>query len=589
MATSGRVNTNTTYDSYFWVKWEQKSQDITANKTTILWQCGVTCGHSFYSNAIKMSAVTINNVQVYAGGTYSNFSNGEHTIASGTLEIAHNEDGTKSFGISAFTGWLYSKYDYAAGATSHELTKIPRKATIIAVNDFTDLDNPSFTFSNPGGFPMDVWLEPNPVSDHLCVRNGIPNTGSYTWILTDEEREHLRSKCPGKDCTIRVGLYTHIGNTTYNDYRDKKFTMVESDATRPAVSLTAALNNDVLLDRETFAGLYIQGKSRVDVEVDGEGKYGATISNRYASVGSATYPSVKFTSNAFWQAGEVTITGYAVDSRGFTGTAEIKVNVIPYSKPLVVPLGNENAILCYRSDGNGKRTGNSTSLWIKAKRSYYDVAGKNKCALQWRRKPASNIWDDATHKWADLIAKDTTSTDEYNALLPGVVFDKKQSYTVQIRAIDDIGDYDIKTFEIPTEDVALHLGRGGKNVSVGTYCDYSEDYTFYSEWKGIFPAGINGVFLHSKQVTGQEIRIKTKFDEWGGTGEEYQTFILVGGSQFTPVFVVVHVNSMATVSCSNADYENYFRDGNPGVLDMMLPGVADGKFTVISADPIEIL
>ena len=85
MATSGQVNTNTTYDSFFWVYWSQDSQDIAGNKTRIYWSCGVTCGHSFYTNAIEMSAVTINGTQVYGGGTYSNFSKGEHRIAYGYL------------------------------------------------------------------------------------------------------------------------------------------------------------------------------------------------------------------------------------------------------------------------------------------------------------------------------------------------------------------------------------------------------------------------------------------------------------------------------------------------------------------------
>ena len=76
--------------------------------------------------------------------------------------------------------------------------------------------------------------------------------------------------------------------------------------------------------------------------------------------------------------------------------------------------------------------------------------------------------------------------DEYSALIPDEVFDLTKAYTIQIRAIDDIGEYDLKTFDIPTRDVALHLGKGGKNVSVGSYCDYSEEYTFHSEWKGIF-------------------------------------------------------------------------------------------------------
>ena len=111
MATNGNIKTNTLYDSYFWVNWSLSSQDVVANKSKIAWSCGVYCGHSFYLNAIKMSAVSINGVQVYGGGTYSNFAPGNHTIANGTLEIPHNTDGTKTFSISSFTGWLYSSYN----------------------------------------------------------------------------------------------------------------------------------------------------------------------------------------------------------------------------------------------------------------------------------------------------------------------------------------------------------------------------------------------------------------------------------------------------------------------------------------------
>ena len=186
--------------------------------------------------------------------------------------------------------------------------------------------------------------------------------------------------------------------------------------------------------------------------------------------------------------GNVDIIGYAKDSRGFTGSASQTVNVIEYSKPLVVPVGNENAILCYRSDGNGNRIGNSTSVWVKAKRFYHSVEGKNTCALQYRVKPATDLWT-SKHQWNGLLYDDTQS-DEYIGLIPDEVFDLKTSYTVQIMAIDDIGEYDLKTFEVPTQDVALHLGKGGKNVSIGTYCDYSEERTFYSEWKAIFGGGV---------------------------------------------------------------------------------------------------
>lgn len=496
MATSGRVNTNTEYDSHFWVKWEQSGdQDVANNRTLIKWSCGLYSEHKFYQNAIKMSAVSINGTQVYSGGTYSNFtSEGDQTIASGTLWVTHDSDGTKTFSISPFTGWLYSNHNYSSNGAKYSLPQIPRKAMITSVSNFADMDNPSISFSNLGGFTMDVWLEPNPVGDHLCVRNGIPNTGKYTWTLTDAERDQLRNRCAGQECTIRFGLYTYIGSITYSDYKDKKFTIKESTTTKPSVGMSISLNNGLL--PSTFDGLYIQGKSKVNVNLSATGKNNANIQSYSATIDGKTYNSKAFTSDVLQNSGSMKIVGYAKDSRGFTGSAEQEINVIAYSKPLVIPLGVENAIQCYRSDGNGNRTGNSTSLWIKAKMSYYDISQKNTCALQWRCKPVADAWNDDIHLWSDLISKSNTETNEYNALIPGVVFDIREAYTVQLRAIDDIGERDIKTLEIPTQDVAMHLGRGGKNVSIGTYCDYSQPYTFYSAWVGIFDKGLFGSSLN---------------------------------------------------------------------------------------------
>lgn len=426
---------------------------------------------------------------------------GTHTVSS----ISHNSDGSKSITISGSvsgpSGTGFAGHTTRGSGTA-TFDSIPRQATITAAYDFTDVDNPSFSFSNPGGFPMDVWLEPNPIGDHLCVRTGIPNTGSYTWVLTDAEREALRSRCSGPSCTIRIGLYSYVSGVQYADYRDKTYTMTENTATKPVVSLSVTNNNGSL--PKEFDGLYIQGKSRVDVVVSASGKYNAKINGYSGKVDGKAYHSDKFTSDVLQNPGNVTIYGYATDSRGFTGSKDQQVQVIEYSKPLVVPVGSENAILCYRSDGNGKRTGTSTSVWIKAARSYHKVIAsgsqKNFCALEWRRKLSTEAWDDSVHLWSDLIEKSNLSTDEYSALLSGVEFDLQKSYTVQIRAIDDIGEVDPKTLEVPTRDVALHLGKGGKNVSIGTYCDYAEDYTFYSQWKAIFGNGILGT-LGNHNVT----------------------------------------------------------------------------------------
>ena len=134
MATSATIRTNESKNSWFWVYWERVSTDIGKNTTKIYWSCGVKCGYDLYLNAIKMSAVTINGTKVYSGGTYSNFKNGDHRIASGYLDIPHNSDGSKTFSVSAFTGWLYSNHNYSASEASYTLPSIARASSLTASN-----------------------------------------------------------------------------------------------------------------------------------------------------------------------------------------------------------------------------------------------------------------------------------------------------------------------------------------------------------------------------------------------------------------------------------------------------------------------
>ena len=468
-----------------------QTPDIANNRSTINWTLSVLGGESSYYQT-GPTTVTIAGKQVY----YCKLMAWDTMVfpaargsTSGTLVVDHDTLGNLKIAVGMSTS-IYTGILKGYGDT-WTLDSIPRQAKITAAYDFTDVGNPSISFSNPGGYRVDLWLEPNPVGDHLCIRENIPNTGSYTWSLTDAERNALRNKCTGNSCPIRIGLYSYVSGVQYADYKDKTYTMTENAATRPAVSMTVSPNNGSLTS--AFNGLYIQGKSRVNVAVSAQGKFNAKINGYSGRIEDKAYYAQNFTSDALQNSGNVTVYGYASDSREFLGSAEKQISVIAYAKPLVIPIGSENAISCYRSDGNGKRTGASTSVWIKAARSYYKVvtsgSQKNFCALQWRRKLSTENWNDSVHLWNNLIAKNSLTTDEYSGLLSGVVFDLQKAYTIQIRAIDDLGEHDLKTLEVPTRDVALHLGKGGKNVSVGSYCDYSEDYTFYSAWKAIFAEG----------------------------------------------------------------------------------------------------
>ena len=482
-----------------------QTKDIATNKSKISWTLSSLGGSvNYYSTG--PTSVTINGTKVYEVARKSWDSKvfpAAKGSVSGTIDVSHDAKGDKSISVSFTTAIYVGTASTYSGTWT--LDNIPRQATItkFPANFTSNGEPPTIEYSNPAGN--------NVTSLEICIADNKAYYGyapyrtlkkdKTSYQFTADDMELLKAKA-GKTLDVTFCIRTTINNTVLGTHEKSVFTMVEDETTKPSVSMGITLNNGSLPSQ--FNGLYIQGKSKVKVSLSATPKYSATIKSYSATLKDAsgetvkTYNSNDFTTDAIQAVGNISLIGSAKDSREFTGSTSKSFTVIPYSKPLVIPIGSENAILCYRSDENGKRVSNKESVWVKAKRYYQTVTSggvqKNFCALEWRRKLATASWDSGNeeHKWRDLIPKTNTTTTEYNALLTGdyAEFDATKSYTVQIRAIDDIGEEDVKTFEIPTEDVALHLGKGGKNVSIGTYCDYSKEHTFYSEWDAYFDKDI---------------------------------------------------------------------------------------------------
>lgn len=488
-------------DAYWTIQYEYR-RDGADMQYRFYWKAWVRWSTSWYDYGLQLR-LFLDGVRhdVTVKGVTANNPGWSYEGTTEWYTIKNKTTGTTEFYVSMYDT---SRSTTQATSSKYSLIVSPCGATLLTAPDFTDNSNPTITYKNPAGDSVDIlqacisWTGGADIAYRPIPKTGTTDTLSFTFNdLTEAERDALRNAAPNGSRDVKFIIETVIGGQPFYSPQTKKLTIDETDTTKPTVTLTVKLDNGSLPSK--FDGLWIQGKSRADILVTAQGKYNASINNSsfVAQIGRIAYNSAKFTSNVIDEVGNVDIVATVKDSREFTGEAKETVSVIQYSKPMVIPIGTENAILCYRSDGNGNRIGNSTSLWIKAKRFYHSVNRLNQCSLQWRRKLSTDAWDDNVHKWYDLISKDTANTDEYSALLPSTGdpsdtdFNLRKSYTVQIRAWDDIGEYDLKTFDIPTQDVALHLGRGGKKVTVGTYCDPSEeyDYTFRSAWKAIFDEG----------------------------------------------------------------------------------------------------
>jgi hypothetical protein len=486
----------------------EQTKDEANNKSVIKWTLSSIGGEvNYYSTG--PTSVYINATCVYykdrVNYTSEVFPAAKGSV-SGTIEVDHNEDGTKGTSVLLNTVVYYGSGSIKGYSSWWELDPIQRYARLTnAPSSFDNTSPPAVEYTYPSGnnvSKVEVCIADS-AGYYALAPYGVVDKAKTSYTFTADDLKLLNNNVPSNGTELAVMFVirtTYTDGNTDAEGKTSTYKMLEVADTKPTVTMTVTPSNPPSVP-SALANTYIQGKSGVNATITAEGRYKATISKAEVTadtVGAGCFftpptakDTVTLTTGAITKSGNVEVVGSAKDTREFTGEAKQTINVTEYSRPLVIPIGSENAILCYRSDGNGKRVGNSSSVWIKAKRSYYNLGGKNGCSLQWRRKRSAEVWNDNDHKWADLIPKTTTNTDEYDALVSGE-FILNESYAVQIKAVDDLGEHDIKEFEIPTQDVALHLGKGGKNVTIGEYCDYSEEYTFRSAWKAIFDNGIYG-------------------------------------------------------------------------------------------------
>ena len=481
MASSGIVKTNTVYDSYFWVKWDLASQNIAGNKSTISWSCGITPGHKFYSNAVKMSAVTINGSQVYAGGTYSNITDyKERTLASGTLDISHSSDGSKTFTVSAFSGKVWKDSGYltaTAAAQSFALPTIPRATVPVigavvmgqtvtiglprAVSSFTH--TLTYTFGSSSGTIAEgagteaQWAVPY----ELAVQ--IPNNASGTGTLTC--KTYSGSTLIG---TQSVNFTATVPSNSTTQPRD-------TIAVSPVSSLAAPFN-----------GLYIQGRTKAKITHTSSGKYGATIKSYASMVDGQTYTGKTPTTDILSTPGTLTITGTATDSRGIIGTALASIAVLAYTPPSVERNTSTNALVCARALANGTLDDDGTLLYVACSRKFSAINGNNGASVQVRYKAESGEWSD----WVTFLSE-STSGDNYAGVIAGITLAIESPYTIELRAVDKLGESGgTLSFAVPTSEATVDLGEGGNSLGVGRRAHVGTEKRLDVAWDAYFEKGL---------------------------------------------------------------------------------------------------
>lgn len=461
MATSGSFNTSGYDGRYLTLSWSVQSQSTENNSSTIRWTLkgAGTAGSSWYrAGNFK---VVINGVTFYSSSTRIQLYNGT-VVASGTLQISHNSDGTKTFSASAQAG-IYTVAVNCTGSGTFTLPTISRYATVTGATNFTDVQNPSVSFSNPAGSKLQFKIEAGG-NVSLITRDNVSNASSpYTFTLTEAERNSLRALCPNSNTlSVRfaVGTYNSSGTVVNWSYVDKTMTITNANPTISGAtyadtnSATIAITGDnqkiiqnnstVQLTFASLAALKYATLKKIQVTINGvpvaQNLSGSSASNVTISFGKI---NVSSDINA-----EIVLT----DSRDNTTAMSVSIDVEAWSKPSAI-------ITCARINNYE----DDTQLNVNADIS--SLNGNNVATIQYQYKQA----DGST--WSAL----TTIQDEVTTTFS---IDNTEEWNVRVIVADLLGS---ATYNLTVERGIPIVFFDRLKKSVGINCFPQNDNSVESD------------------------------------------------------------------------------------------------------------
>ena len=500
MATSGTINGSCTGGSggkyNFWAYWQRNSYSIDNCSSNITIDLYVQRNDGYSSSAYNLDKKP--SVALKVGGasktptTYilDTRNSAKCKIATWTGDVSHNGDGSLTLPIVAsFTHSGSSSLTGGSLSGNASITTIPMASSLDSLVCATKYFDGKMTYKytpKSSSYYNQCNISLNVDGVYTLIKSiklgkKAASQQTETVTLTADELKTIYNKIPNKpiEGTLRFTLWTY-SDSAYSatigsvSYKDIKLYIPENSSTKPSVEITVTPVNGSL--PSAFASVFVQGRSKAKVAFKADGEYNATIKSYSANIGGTNYGS-PYTSDLLYSPGEITVVGTVTDSRGFTNTAPKKINVIPYSKPKILPASGEKEIICMRCDADGNYNESGTYLRVKAKKSCEAVNNINKCRIDFRCKTDSQSWSDV--KWTTIHAETDSGNevDTFDLSKLGITaLSAKTSYVAEIKVTDTVGEYDYTTITIPTELVYSHEDGARRSFAFGKYVE--DDNTF---------------------------------------------------------------------------------------------------------------
>lgn len=502
MASSGSFNTSLYDGAYLVFNWSVDSQDTVNNQTVISWNlkgAGIKSGYWYKAGNFK---VVINGVTVYQSAARIQLYTGT-VVAQGKLAIPHDSTGNKSFQASAEAGIYYTAVN-VQGSRIWILPTIARSAYLTNVSDFSDTENPKLEYLNPAGNGVSLLqacLSFDNSTPDIAYRDIPKNGQSFTFKLTDSERNVIRQKVAGQSAKVYYIVKTVINGSTYTDSHSANCSIVDSSPTfdcnyYDSNSSTVEITGDIQKIIQNNSALVINF-SNISAK-----KY-ATIKSVNVSLNGVNYSNQVSGASASLAIGKVDISRdidavvSVTDSRGFITAKPLKINILPWQ----LPTANINVTRQANYYSN-------CAIVVNADYAYLD--DQNSVSIKYRMKR------DGSDSWSDFVAIENYTSASFEA-------DNNFKWQVQVVISDRLGT---ATYNVDLAKGVPIIYFDRKKQSVGINCFPKNEGNLEINGKTIFDMiyPVGAIYLSTSEVNPSVL--------FGGSWEQIKDKFLIGAGDF---------------------------------------------------------
>lgn len=455
--------------------WKINYQSIESNATSIT--------VNYVINHDVVSSPTTAYGTISAGGVSKYFSvpiypgTSTATVGSITAFVYHNTDGTGGARIKG--DFNISGVDSGSCNGWVQFDTIPRQATILSADNFTDEENPTITYSNPAGDTVEglqACISFDGLLDDIAYRDIPIDEVAYTFELTEAERAVLRANVVGSNtATVYFVIMTILGGEVYYSSLAKTITIV---GTEPHLEPTVEDGNEKTYALTGDRNIFVKYFSQAVYYIDASATKGAELVETKVVCGAKSNTSM---AGSIDNVESGTFIFSATDNRGNTTIKTVEKPFVEYVK-----------LTCNLSatppTTEGKATINISGNYFIG--NFGGVA--NSLSLMYRIKEDDGDWG----SWRSTSATPANGTYKTTVNITGLDYQKKWSF--QARALDKLMIVDSASKTVKTTPI-FDWSENDFNFNVPI--SWTDNKTVYS-LSGLAKAMSNAYLLETTGYAG---------------------------------------------------------------------------------------